>query len=200
MTKALSPIVANKAGQIVANSRDVADFFDKRHDHVLADIRRLGEAGVPDFRETPYKHPQNGQLYRSFDMTRDGFALLAMGFTGSAALQFKLRYIEAFNAMEAQLKAAAPVLPNFTDPAEAAIAWANEYKAKQIAQQRVVEVEAVVAEMKPLASIGARAVSHEHSLARFVRTLPGRNITFHMARELIEQGYDVAALAKVHRA
>ena len=167
MTNALAPIVANKEGQIVANSRDVAGFFGKRHDNVLADIRELTAALSPEnsgvsFIATTFRQ-KTGFGFRdmpAFDMTRDGFTLLAMGFTGAKALQFKLRYIEAFNAMEAQLKAAAPVLPNFTDPAEAAIAWANEYKAKQIAQQRVAEVEAVVAEMKPLASIGARAASH----------------------------------------
>lgn len=42
-------------------------------------------------------------------MTRDGFTLLAMGFTGKKALQFKLQYIEAFNRMEAKFKTAQPV-------------------------------------------------------------------------------------------
>jgi len=44
---------------------------------------------------------------RTFDMTRDGFTLLAMGFTGAKALKFKIRYIKAFNAMEAALKESA---------------------------------------------------------------------------------------------
>jgi hypothetical protein len=43
---------------VFANSRDVASFFYKRHDHVLADIGTMVEDGVPDFRETPYIHPQ----------------------------------------------------------------------------------------------------------------------------------------------
>ena len=42
--------------------------------------------------------------YRAFDMTRDGFTLLAMGFTGAKALRFKKAYIQAFNAMEAELR------------------------------------------------------------------------------------------------
>lgn len=60
---------------------------------------------APKFGETPYVELQNGQTYRAFEMTRDGFALLAMGFTGPRALKWKLRYIEAFNLMEAELQA-----------------------------------------------------------------------------------------------
>ncbi len=58
---------------------------------------------------------------RTYEMTRDGFTPLAMGFTGKTALAFKVRYIEEFNRMEAQLKMPqAPQLPNFMDPGEAA--------------------------------------------------------------------------------
>lgn len=146
----------------------MAEFFGKEHRNVLADIDRLIEEGVLDFQQVPYRHPQNGQLYRAFDMTRDGFTLLAMGFTGSSALRFKLAYIAAFNDMEAKLKASVPALPSFTDPAEAAIAWATEYKAKQLALAQVEE-------MKPLAVVGARALAHDRALNRFMRTLPGVN-------------------------
>lgn len=85
----------------------MAPYFGKEHFNVLQDIDKLIKQGVLDFQETPYVHEQNGQTYRSFDMTRDGFIILAMGFTGKKALQFKLRYIEQFNAMEAELKAQA---------------------------------------------------------------------------------------------
>ncbi|SIT09208.1 phage regulatory protein, rha family [Thalassospira xiamenensis M-5 = DSM 17429] len=52
----------------------------------------------------PYVNPQNKQTYRSWDMTKDGFTLLVMGYTGKKTMQFKLRYIEEFNRMEAKLK------------------------------------------------------------------------------------------------
>src|SRR5699024_3485192 len=45
------------------------------------------------------------QQYRVIYMNRDGFTLLAMGFTGKKALTFKLKYIEAFNSMEKQIQA-----------------------------------------------------------------------------------------------
>lgn len=98
------PSVFIKDGNVYANSRDVAAFFEKRHDHVLRDIDALVEQGVPNFGDTPYIHPQNGELYRSYDMDRDGFALLAMSFTGPRALRFKLAYIAQFNAMEEELR------------------------------------------------------------------------------------------------
>ena len=47
---------------------------------------------------------ENGRKYKEYLITRDGFSLLAMGFSGEKALKWKLKYIEAFNAMEAELK------------------------------------------------------------------------------------------------
>jgi Rha family phage regulatory protein len=104
-------MVFERAGAVFANSRDVADFFGKRHDHVLRDIRHLIVEGVPNFGEGSYTLPETGpQTHPCFDMTRDGFSLLAMGFTGKKALKWKLLYIGAFNKMESELRArAAPV-------------------------------------------------------------------------------------------
>ena len=91
-----------------ADSRDVAACFGKTHFHVVAAIRELIAKGVTNFRETPYIHPQNGQSYTAFLMDRDGFTLLVMSFTGKKALQWKMAYIAAFNAMEAALTKPAP--------------------------------------------------------------------------------------------
>ncbi|WP_258549008.1 Rha family transcriptional regulator [Thalassospira profundimaris] len=57
---------------------------------------------------------------RRFNMTKDGFTFLVMGFNGAQAALFKERYIEEFNRMEAQLKAQSLALPDFLNPAEAA--------------------------------------------------------------------------------
>ena len=88
-------------------SLDVARHFGKRHDNVLRDIRaliaQLPDGGVLNFEETPYTDIQNGNIYTAYRLTKDGFTLLAMGFTGAEALKFKLAYIAAFNAMEAEL-------------------------------------------------------------------------------------------------
>lgn len=63
------------------------------------------------FYEDTYIHPQNKQKYRQIIMNRDGFTLLAMGFTGKKALQFKLQYINAFNEMEKTIKEKSVSIP-----------------------------------------------------------------------------------------
>ncbi len=98
----------------LTNSILVAKKFEKDHQHILRDIRNLMEGvskigDTPMFEETTYIHPQNGQEYPMFIMNRDGFTLLAMGFTGDKALRFKLDYIDAFNKMEAELKSTKPL-------------------------------------------------------------------------------------------
>ena len=101
-------ILSTQNGEPVASSRDVAKRFGKRHDHVVRDIEEILK-GLPKNGDTPmffkseYTHPQNRQKYPMYLMNRDGFSLLAMGFTGKEAVQWKLKYIEAFNAMEKQL-------------------------------------------------------------------------------------------------
>lgn len=94
---------------VLTNSILVAKKFEKDHQHILRDIRNLMEGmakigDTPMFEETTYVHPQNGQIYPMFVMNRDGFTLLAMGFTGDKALRFKLDYIKAFNVMEETIK------------------------------------------------------------------------------------------------
>ncbi|HFM5591661.1 TPA: Rha family transcriptional regulator, partial [Enterococcus faecium] len=106
-------ILKNK--EAVTTSLQVAESFDKKHRHVLTAIDELKE-GVAEnwadlFWEDTYVHPQNKQSYRIIYMNRDGFSLLAMGFTGKKALSFKLQYIEAFNKMEKELKDQLPSIP-----------------------------------------------------------------------------------------
>lgn len=103
-------VFKGESNQVLTNSLLVAEKFGKEHQHVLRDVRNLINGGVskigdtPAFSEATYIHPQNGQEYPMFIMNRDGFTLLAMGFTGEKALQFKLEYINAFNKMEEIIK------------------------------------------------------------------------------------------------
>lgn len=94
--------------QPITTSRNVAENFDKQHKHVLEAIDELTEGLAENsanlFYETEYVHPQNKRTFREIYMTKDGFTLLAMGFTGKKALEFKLAYIDQFNRMEQQLR------------------------------------------------------------------------------------------------
>ena len=100
-------ILQNKDGKILASSRDVAEKFGKLHDKVCRDIRKLLKSQPTklsnEFKETEYISDR-GRTYTEFLMTRDGFSLLCMGFTGEKALEWKLKYINAFNQMEEKLK------------------------------------------------------------------------------------------------
>lgn len=103
------PEIAIVDGQAVTSSLAVADFFSKRHDDVLKKIRILDcspEFCARNFAETSIlvRQPNGGtRKLPCYQITRDGFAFLAMGFTGKRAARFKEAYINAFNQMEKQL-------------------------------------------------------------------------------------------------
>lgn len=92
-----------KKGVAFTNSIDVAEKFDRRHDNVLAATRKIvadgGEWGALNFKETSYLDDQMKRR-PMFKMTKSGFSVLAMGFSGKTALQWKIKYEMAFSAME----------------------------------------------------------------------------------------------------
>ncbi|EFK7613848.1 peptidase [Escherichia coli] len=110
------PEIAIVDGQAVTSSLAVADFFSKRHDDVLKKIRILDcspEFCARNFAETSIlvRQPNGGtRKLPCYQITRDGFAFLAMGFTGKRAARFKEAYINAFNLMEKQLSK--PAVPS----------------------------------------------------------------------------------------
>ena len=90
--------------QIVTDSRKVAEVFKKEHKDVLESIRGILAAensAARFFYESTYEN--RGKQYPCYLMNRDGFSLLVMGFNGKKALEWKVKYIEAFNEMEKQL-------------------------------------------------------------------------------------------------
>lgn len=103
----MKELVLNSNGQPVTNSVLVAEKFGKQHKNVIASIRAIIEQAENSARqmfvESQYVD-NKGESRPMFIMNRDGFTLLAMGFTGKEALQFKLEFINAFNQMEKQLK------------------------------------------------------------------------------------------------
>ena len=101
----MKQLVVINNNQIVVSSKDLAEHFGKQHKHVIENIRDILSAensANEFFHEESYSY--NGRRLPMYLMNRDGFSLLAMGFTGKKALQWKLKYIEAFNEMEETLK------------------------------------------------------------------------------------------------
>lgn len=98
-------ILSMQNGEPVVSSRQIAENFDKNHRDVLRAVDNLKE-DVRNFAQMFFESTEPdsyGREQRAYLMNRDGFTLLAMGFTGKAALEWKLKYIAAFNEMEKKL-------------------------------------------------------------------------------------------------
>lgn len=98
-------ILSTQNGEPVVSSRQIAENFDKNHRDVLRAVDNLKE-DVRNFAQMFFEGTDQdsyGREQRAYLMNRDGFTLLAMGFTGKAALEWKLKYIVAFNEMEKKL-------------------------------------------------------------------------------------------------
>lgn len=111
-------ILSTQNGEPVASSRQIAENFGKEHKTVLRSIEELAAqncAAKSMFYETTFEN--RGKQYPMYLMNRDGFSLLVMGFTGKAALEWKLKYIQAFNEMEKKLST--PQMPKLSKELQA---------------------------------------------------------------------------------
>ena len=90
---------------VFINSLDLSRVFEKRHDAILRDVKNLpfSDFNEQNFKLVSYKDSR-GRKQPCYNLTRDGFSLLVMGFTGQKAYQWKIEFIKAFNTMEAKLK------------------------------------------------------------------------------------------------
>lgn len=151
----MEDLVKVENNQVVVSSRQVANDFGKEHRNLLRDIRGMlkNEHTKEMFCETFYVNEQNRQKYSEYLMNRDGFSLLVMGFTGSKALDWKLKYIAAFNEMEAKLKEKAVIKDSYMidDPIERAKRWIEEQQERKALAETCTKQEQVINELKPKA-------------------------------------------------
>lgn len=103
-------VFVNNNNEVVTDSLMVADHFNKNHKDVLKAIRNIvdtlngaGIVGERNFAPCTYE-AENGRNYKKVVMTRDGFSMLVMGFTGKEALVFRANFINEFNRMEDYIK------------------------------------------------------------------------------------------------
>ena len=130
-------ILSTQNGEPVVSSREVAKNFGKEHKDVLKAINNLVAqncAAKSMFHLSDFEN--RGKKYPMYLMNRDGFSLLAMGFTGKAALEWKLKYIQAFNEMEKKL--AAPQMPKLSKEMQALFMLDNR---TQQQEQRLTALE-----------------------------------------------------------
>lgn len=125
--------IANTNTQTMS-SREIAELVESRHSDIVRSILRLmANKVISGYAPMAYTHPQNGQTYECYHLNkRDSLVVVAQN-----CPQFTARIVDRWQELEEKERSNSLVLPNFTDPAEAAIAWATEYKAKQIAMQQL---------------------------------------------------------------
>ena len=108
-----APEVLLIEGRVVTSSLAVATYFAKDHKNVIQKIQSLDCS--PEFTELSFQLSEytdpTGRKLPCYEITRDGFAFLAMGFTGKRAAKFKEDYIGAFNRMESRLTSKSPAIP-----------------------------------------------------------------------------------------
>ena len=143
----MTNLVIMKDQQAVTSSLQVAESFGKEHRAVLKAIDDLKEGLAQKyadlFWEDTYVHPQNKQTYRIVYMNRDGFTLAALGFNNTQkVLDFKLKYIEAFNQMEDHIKQQ-PQIPDTPRGLALLALAANEEASKRLddIDTRLVDIE-----------------------------------------------------------
>ncbi|WP_137624948.1 phage regulatory protein/antirepressor Ant [Lactiplantibacillus pingfangensis] len=174
----MNDLVIMKNKQAVTSSLQVAEVFEKNHRDVLKAITNLkkdvrnfaqmfSETNIPD---------SYGRNRRAFYMNRDGFTLLAMGFTGDKALKFKLQYIEAFNSMEEQVKFQVPsTLP------EALRLAADQAEKISVLQPKADYTDSMLAN-KGLETISMIAKNYGYSTREFNKLLHGLGIQYRQGK------------------
>lgn len=130
----MNNLVFNQNGAALTNSLLVAEKFGKRHGDIIRAIVNLMEDNAilrSHFISATYVNEQNKEQ-PMYIMNRDGFTLLAMGFTGKKALEFKLQYIEAFNKMEAELTKKFTLPQSFSEALRLAAEQAETIEKQQL--------------------------------------------------------------------
>lgn len=160
--------------QAVTTSLRIAEVFGKQHKDVLEAIGNLAAENSAAKFFTAGTYENRGKQYPMYYMNRDGFTLLAVGFTGKRALQFKISYINAFNSMETQIKTGYVIPGSYAE-------------ALKLAAKQAEQIE----DMKPKA-LFADAVATSHTsiligdLAKLIRQNGvdiGQNLLFSWLRE-----------------
>ena len=144
----------NSTQQVTMSSVELVEFINKhrkevataekpykelRHDHFMVKVPQvLGEKAAPIFLGTDiYTNGTGGTVQRQiYQFPKRESCLLAMSYS----YELQAQVFDRMTAMEEALKQPAALLPNFADPAAAARAWAEQFEAKQLAQQQVAEL------------------------------------------------------------
>ena len=188
-------VYRGESNQPLTNSKLVAEVFEKEHKNVMQSIRKLMEGTAQNsavhqmFSESTYLNEQNKEQ-PMFIMNQDGFTLLAMGFNGKKAMEFKLKYIEAFNAMKRQIEQSKPSVPQTYLEALKSLVKAEEEK-QQLALENKKQQEQILTISKTNMELGNKITEMLPKVSYYDKILQS-NATMTVTQ--IAQDYGMSAM------
>ena len=187
-------VYRGESNQPLTNSKLVAEVFGKEHKHVREAIKKLLTTAENStvhqmFSESTYLNEQNKEQ-PMFIMNQDGFTLLAMGFNGKKAMEFKLKYIEAFNAMKRQIEQSKPSVPQTYLEALKSLVKAEEEK-QQLALENKKQQEQILTISKTNMELGNKITEMLPKVSYYDKILQS-NATMTVTQ--IAQDYGMSAM------
>ena len=187
-------VYRGESNQPLTNSKLVAEVFGKEHKHVREAIKKLLTTAENStvhqmFSESTYLNEQNKEQ-PMFIMNQDGFTLLAMGFNGKKAMEFKLKYIEAFNAMKRQIEQSKPSVPQTYLEALKSLVKAEEEK-QQLALENKKQQEQIITISKTNMELGNKITEMLPKVSYYDKILQS-NATMTVTQ--IAQDYGMSAM------
>ena len=187
-------VYRGKSNQPLTNSKLVAEVFGKEHKHVREAIKKLITTAENStvkqmFSESTYLNEQNKEQ-PMFIMNQDGFTLLAMGFNGKKAMEFKLKYIESFNAMKRKIEKSKPSVPQNYLEALKSLVKAEEEK-QQLAFENKKQQEQIITISKTNMELGNKITEMLPKVSYYDKILQS-NATMTVTQ--IAQDYGMSAM------
>lgn len=188
----IAPEIVVRSGRPITTTKSVASFFAKQHQHVTQKVENLEcseQFLTSNFSLVPYEH--NGNTYKMYEMTKNGFVFLVMGFTGKKAAQFKEAYIAEFDRMESELASQRYGHNTLGDLTGTANLSALVDKLQQI----IHEGEFIPAGKRPNYSLPANR-KHEATIVRDFLNKDDSSTLLTLLEWLRADGFDVSAAAR----
>ena len=157
----MNQLVFIENNRVVTDSLTVAEVFGKDHRNVVRDIEvqieKLNEAGegrwgVLNFEQTHYQHPQNKQWYKKYLLTEEAFTLVAMSYTTPEAMKMKVRFIEEFKRMRAELEKQKQPFKLPTTYKEALLQLVEQVERNEQLQLQNAQKDQIIKELQPKAT------------------------------------------------
>ena len=154
--------LVNFNSQLTMSSREIAELLGKQHSNIKISAERLAEKGTIALQGSKFEH--NGNWYNEWLLNkRDSLILVAQN-----CPEFTAAIVDRWQELEEQQKSKSLSIPDFTDPYEAAIAWAAQYKEKQALSLINKQQEAEINQLHTLFNEGMTP-------SQFVKKLNGVN-------------------------